>query len=74
MDAWMYQKTLHKRTNDYNTKVAELRRKADEIIVNIWNEVETTYSSMAEDEKRSSSEEYGLVYVFRKSELERNEI
>jgi len=74
MDAWMYQKTLHKRTNDYNCKIADLRREADDIIVKIWNEIEASYSNLSEDEKRSSSEEYGLVYVFRKSELEKNEI
>ena len=46
-----------------------MRKEADEIILNLWNEVETTYSDLEEDQKRSKAEKYGLVYVFRKGEL-----
>lgn len=72
MDAWQFQKTLHKRTSDYSAQIADMRKEADEIIVNIWNEVEESFSSLSEEAKRAEAEKYGLVYVFRKSELERN--
>jgi len=72
MDAWQFQKTLHKRTSDYSAQMAEMRKEADEIIVTIWNEVEETFSSISEESKRLEAEKYGLVYVFRKSELEKN--
>lgn len=72
-DAWQYQKTLHKRTSDYSAQIATLRKEADGLIVNIWNEVETTFSNLSEEQKRKEAEVYGLVYVFRKSELEKEE-
>lgn len=72
LDAWQFQKTLHKRTAGYSSKIAEMRKEADEIIVKVWNEVESTYSDLLEEQKRSKAEKYGLVYVFRKGELENN--
>lgn len=72
MDAWQFQKTLHKRTSDYSAQIAAMRKEADEIIVNIWNEVEEKFSSLSEEIKRLEAEKYGLVYVFRKSELEKH--
>lgn len=71
MDAWMYQKTLHKRTGDYTNQIAVLRKESDALIVNIWNEVEKSFSDLSEEEKRTEAEKYGLVYVFRKSELQK---
>ncbi len=71
MDAWQFQKTLHKRTSDYSSQIARMRKEADEIIVSIWNEVEETFSSLSEESKRQEAERYGLIYVFRKSELEK---
>lgn len=70
LEGYHFQKTLHKRTGDYSEKINELRQKADELIVKIWNEVESTFSELNEEEKRSKAETYGIVYVFRKSELQ----
>ena len=70
LDAWQFQKTLHKRTADYSSRIAKMRKEADDIIVNVWNEVESTFSNLEEEQKRSEAEKYGLVYVFRKEELE----
>ncbi len=55
----------NERTVEY---VKELRQKADDIILTIWNEVEQTYSHLPAAEKRKKAEEYGLVYVLRKHE------
>lgn len=71
MDAVQYQRTLHKRTMEYGLKISELRKEADDIILNVWNEVESTFSSLEEATKRAEAEKYGLVYVFRKNELEK---
>lgn len=73
LDAYHFQKTLHKRTNDYSDKICDLRRQADDLIVKIWNEVEEYFASLPEEEKRQEAENYGLVYVFRKSELQKVE-
>jgi hypothetical protein len=73
MDAVQFQKTLQKRTSDYGTKIAEMRKEADDIILNIWNEVESTFSNLSEESKRAEAENYGIVYVWRKNELEKLE-
>ena len=49
----------------------DVQKEADSIILNIWNEVENTYANLPDDEKRSQAQQYGLSYVFRKSELGR---
>ena len=46
-----------------------MRKEADGIVLNIWNEVEKTFSDLPDEEKRYRAQEYGLSYVFRKSEL-----
>lgn len=73
LEAHHYKKTLQKSTNVYAEKICELRKKADELIADLWNEVESTYADLPEEEKRSQAESYGLVYVFRKSELQKIE-
>ena len=69
IDALNYYQTLNKKTLDYAQKNNELRREADEIIPVIWNEVEDRFSELPEVDKRKECEEYGLIYFFRKGEL-----
>jgi hypothetical protein len=69
LEAWNYQKTLEKRMIDYTEKNFELRKEADEIIVQIWNEVEDSVSSLPDDKRLAESENYGIVYFYRKNEL-----
>jgi hypothetical protein len=71
LDAWNFQKTLAKRTLDYTEKNYQLRKEADEIIVEIWNEVENSHSTLPEDRRMSESENYGIVYFYRKNEMNR---
>jgi hypothetical protein len=71
IEAWTYHNTLAKKTSDYTEKNYSLRKEADEIILQIWNEVEEKHNSLPEDIRKSMSEEYGLVYFYRKGELEK---
>lgn len=71
VDAYRFHKTLNRKTMEYAGRTAEMRQEADELIVNIWNEVEGSLGDMPDEEKRSEAEKYGLVYVFRKNELVR---
>jgi hypothetical protein len=73
LDAWNFQKTITKRTLDYTEKNCEFRKEADEIILNIWNEVENTHSTLPDDQRMAASEDYGIVYFYRKNELNREE-
>lgn len=71
IDALNNNSSVIKKNLDYSRKINELRKEADEIILSIWNEVEATFSDLDETEKRMKCEDYGLVYFFRKSELEK---
>lgn len=63
--------TLAKKTFDYMEKNNNLRKEADDIIVQIWNEVEKTHNTLPEEIKKIQSENYGLIYFYRKNELEK---
>lgn len=68
LDAYKHQKTLQKNLNRIQEKIIELRKESDTIIQKIWNEVEGHFNKLPDAEKREKAKEYGLVYVFRKSE------
>jgi hypothetical protein len=69
IEGWTFHNTLSKRTVDYNNKNTHLRKEADEIIQQLWNEVESGNSTLPEETRMSRCEEYGVVYFYRKSEL-----
>ena len=73
VDAYHFQKTLQSNTARWTTKVADLRKEADEIILDIWNEVEEHFSEFPDDLKRERAGEYGLTYVYRPMERIKNE-
>lgn len=72
-EAYRHQKMLQNITNRASVKVAELREQADEMIQNMWNEVENSMIHFSDDEKREKASEYGIVYVYRASELKKSE-
>jgi hypothetical protein len=69
IEEWELHKTMAKKTFSFTERNHNLRKEADEIIVQLWNEVECTHSSLPEEKRRSDSENYGLVYFYRKNEL-----
>lgn len=73
LDSFKYQKTLQKNYQRTLEKLAEMRPTADEIILQIWNEVEQHYASLSDNEKREKASEYGISYIFRKGELEKTD-
>jgi len=68
LDAYHFQKTLQNNTARWTSKVVELRNEADEIILDIWNEVEEHFAGLPDDLKREKAVEYGLTYVYRPME------
>ena len=68
-DACYYQGRLKISTLRAQTKVASLRAQADNIILEIWNDVEEKCEVNSPNEKRQYCSEYGLVYVYRKTEV-----
>ncbi len=68
IEANNFNKILAKKTLDYFERLGDMRREADKIILNIWNEVEAGFNSLPEEIQKKDCEEYGLVYFYRKNE------
>lgn len=68
LDAYHFQKTLQNNTARWTSKVVQLREEADEIILQIWNEVEEHFSNLPDELKREEAMKYGLIYVYRPME------
>jgi hypothetical protein len=68
-EAYTNQKNLRKRNSLAQDQLNRKRDEADQLIQQIWNEVEETYKDLPEEMRRVKASEYGLVYVFRKNEL-----
>ena len=69
IEAYRNQKNLQLANNRALKDLADLRPQADDIILQIWNEVEESFKDLPDDLRREKAMEYGLVYVFRKYEL-----
>jgi hypothetical protein len=69
LEAYNFHKSLIKKTLDYAERTSDMRKEADDLILQIWNEVEAKHDSLPEDARKKESEDYGLVYFYRKSEL-----
>ena len=69
MEAYNFHKSLIKKTLDYAERTSDMRKEADDLILQIWNEVEEKHDTLPEDIRKKESEEYGLVYFYRKNEL-----
>jgi len=68
-DANITQKIFQKKTNRSLEQLAGLRTKADEIILDIWNQVEDFYKTYPEETRRLFCQKYGLQYYYRKNEI-----
>ncbi|MDX9882784.1 MAG: hypothetical protein RBS73_12030 [Prolixibacteraceae bacterium] len=72
-DAYRHQKMLQNITNRASAMVSAMREEADSLIQQIWNEVEDKYDKYPEEVKRKKASGYGVVYVYRISEIKRME-
>lgn len=73
IDSYKKQKLLQETCSSSLNRIAALRAEADNIILLVWNEVEEYYKGLPECEKREKCQEYGLIYVFRPSEIQKAE-
>lgn len=69
LEAYRNQKNLQLANNRSLKELADKRPVADDIILQIWNEVEDSFKDLPDDLRREKAAEYGLVYVYRKNEL-----
>jgi hypothetical protein len=71
LDALNHHKTLIQKGHEQSENFSAMRREADDIILHLWNEVENKYLSSPDELRKEQCEEYGLVYFYRKNEIER---
>jgi hypothetical protein len=57
------------KAGNFENRLPELRKEADSIILDIWNEVEKTHNNLPAELRKEFNEKYGLVYFFRKEEI-----
>jgi hypothetical protein len=69
IEAYNNHKSLAKKTLDYSERATDKRKEADEIILQIWNEVEASHFSLPEYIRKEECEKYGMIYFYRKNEL-----
>lgn len=55
----------------HHAKVDELRARADQMILSVWNDVENSLAPIDTDEKRDLCAEYGVVYFYRPVERQK---
>ena len=67
-DAAIFQNNLRKNTSRSFDKMRTIRKITNEFIGRLWTEIEENISSEDAKIKRQISQEYGLVYVFRRNE------
>jgi hypothetical protein len=69
MESYSRQKELQSITSRSLDELASMRSTADEIILDIWNQVEKAFENVQPNEKRLElCREYGLVYYYRSGE------
>ena len=71
LDALNHHNTLSRKTLEHSEKINTLRAEADEIILHLWNEVEKGHRTHPDDIRIKMCRDYGLVYFFRKNEIEK---
>lgn|SRR5574344_126224 len=48
--------------------IQKLRPEVDEIILNLWNQIEAHFESFPDEEKYKEGRKYGIVYYYRRKE------
>jgi len=69
MEYHNYQLSLKQRSQRAQNQLNEKRAQVDDVIQQLWNEVESSFGDLPEEMRREKAIDYGLVYVFRKNEI-----
>ena len=75
MDSYEQQKALQSLTARSLDALSSMRAEADELILDIWNQVEKKYEGVTPNEKRLDlCRDFGLIYYYRTGEKQKAEI
>ena len=72
-EQYFAQKILQKATAQAVETMATLRPMADTLILDIWNQVESTYQDLPPEERIQRCQEFGVIYYYRTSEKAKQE-
>ena len=63
----MYEKQqrLQQSTAEALQRVAAMRAECDEIVLNVWQEIETTFAALEGEERLKKCAQYGIIYYTR---------
>lgn len=67
-DAYIAQKQFQSTTNYHLEELSAQRDKADEIIKELWDQIEAFFADKPEKERLASCREFGVIYYYRKGE------
>ncbi len=70
-DAAIFQNNLRKNTSRSFDKMRDIRKATNEFIGKLWSEIEGNTNIEDVKIKRQILQEYGMVYIFRKSEIKK---
>ena len=74
LDSYERQKNYQALTNRSLDELSSMRERADELILDIWNQVEAKYQDDTPNEDRlDKCRDYGLIYYYRSSEKVKEE-
>jgi hypothetical protein len=54
--------------NRFQKETNKMREQVDEILLNIWNQVENAFVDQPLAERLESCQKYGLIYYYRRGE------
>ena len=72
-DAYFAQKTYQNTTTRQLDILSEQRKDIDEILIVVWNQIESAFASLTGNDRIERCKEYGVVYYLRKEEKEKLE-
>jgi hypothetical protein len=67
-DAYQTKKVAQKNVGRYAENMQKMRTRADEIILDVWNQIEKAFADCTMEEMQEKAKEYGIVYYLRRKE------
>lgn len=73
-EQYAQQQKLQERVDVAADQLKEIRQQADDVILSLWNQIEKHFSGYPESTRFDECRKYGVIYYYRKSEKEGDEI
>ncbi|MBO4369991.1 MAG: hypothetical protein J5808_01345 [Paludibacteraceae bacterium] len=67
-EAYQNKTVAQKNTTRFLDGIQQMRDKADELILDLWNQIEQHFASLGVEEMQERAKDYGVVYYLRRGE------